>query len=112
MAQRTQVIVVDDLTGETLPDGQGQTVSFALDGTKYEIDLNKDNAEQLRESIKRYVQAARKVSRASTGPSNRRTSSDRKDTSAIREWARNNGHGVSERGRIPGSVIEAYEAAN
>jgi len=112
MAQRTQVIIVDDLTGETLPDGQGQTVSFALDGTSYELDLNKENADKLREDLKRFVQVARKVGRSGAASSGRRANSNRKDTAGIREWARSNGHVVSERGRIPSSVIEAYEAAN
>ena len=109
MAQRTQVIVVDDLTGETLPDGQGQTVRFGLDGTTYELDLNKDNADRLRDDLRRYVQAARKVGPA---PKASRTGSRPKDTADIREWAKNNGHSVSERGRIPAQVVAAYEAAN
>lgn len=107
MAKRTQVIYVDDLTGETLPDGQGQTVTFSLDGTSYELDLNKDNADKLREDFKRYTQAARRVGRQ-TSPARR----NRQDTAAIREWAKANGHEVNERGRIPSAVVEAYEAAN
>jgi hypothetical protein len=108
MAKRTQVIIVDDLTGGTLPDGQGQTVSFSLDGVSYEIDLNKDNADQLRADVKRYTDAARKVGRQSAG----RSSARREDTSAIRAWAKANGHEVNERGRIPAAVTEAYNAAN
>lgn len=109
MARRTQVLFVDDLTGDELPDGQGQTVTFSLDGTSYEIDLDKTNADKLREDFKRYTDAARKVGRQS---SSRRTASTRKDTSAIRAWAKANGHEVNERGRIPAAVAEAYEAAN
>lgn len=114
MAQRTNIIIVDDLTDETLPEGQGQTVTFGLDGTSYELDLSKDNADQLREDFKRYVDAARKVSRSTSGGSRRSTASSggRKDTAAIREWAKANGHEVSERGRIASSVREAYDAAN
>jgi hypothetical protein len=110
VAQRTQIIFVDDLSGETLPDGQGQTVTFSLDGTSYEIDLNRDNADKLREDLKRYVTAARKVGRQSSP--GRRTASTRQDTAAVRVWAKANGHEVSERGRIPSAVIAAYEAAN
>ena len=116
MAQKTQVIIVDDLNGDTLPEGQGQTVSFSLDGTSYEIDLNKDNADQLRDDFKRYVEAARKVSggrgRQATNGNSRRTADSRKDTAAVREWAKANSHEVNERGRIPQTILDAYEAAN
>ena len=108
MAKRTQVIFVDDLTGDTLPDGQGQTVSFSLDGVSYEIDLNRDNADKFRQDVKRYTDAARRVGRQSPA----RSSASRKDTSDIRAWARANGHDVNERGRIPAAVVAAYEAAN
>lgn len=110
MVQRMQVIFVDDLTGDTLPDGQGQTVTFALDGVSYEIDLNKDNADGLRDAFRKYVEAGRKVGRTSQA-GRRGAGRNRQDTAAIRAWARENGHEVSERGRIPGSVVEAFEAA-
>lgn len=109
MVQKTQVVLVDDLTGEVLPDGQAQTVSFALDGTSYEIDLNKDNADALRQVFKRYVEAGRKLGRQSGRGTRARA---RQDTAVIRTWARENGHNVSERGRIPSAIVEAYEAAN
>ncbi|SFE93893.1 histone-like nucleoid-structuring protein Lsr2 [Blastococcus tunisiensis] len=108
MAQKTKVVLVDDLTGEVLPDGQGQTVSFALEGTSYEIDLNKDDADALRQVFQRYVAAGRKVGRQPVG----RRGARARDTAVIRTWARENGHNVSERGRIPSAVVEAYEAAN
>ena len=109
MAQTTRVLFVDDLTGDELPEGQGQTIKFSLDGTSYEIDLGKKNADAMRADVKRYVDAARKVGRGSNGA---RSTAARKDTAAIREWAKSNGHNISERGRIPSAVIDAYEAAN
>lgn len=113
MAQRTEVILVDDLSGDTLPDGQGQTVSFGLDDVAYEIDLNKDNADALREELKRYVQAARKVGRSTSKPrATVRTSAPSVDLAAVRTWARENGHDVSERGRVAATVLAAYEAAH
>jgi hypothetical protein len=108
MARRTQVLFVDDLTGDELPDGQGQTVTFSLDGVSYEIDLNKDNADSLRADFKRYTDAGRKIGRQSSG----RPAARREDTSDIRAWAKANGHEVNERGRIPAAVTEAYQAAN
>ena len=116
MARKVQVILSDDLDENVPAD---ETVSFALDGTNYEIDLSDKNATQLREAFSRYVQAARKVGRgsggrASGGGRSRATGGrmDREQAGAIRDWARKNGHNVSDRGRIPASVVEAYEAAH
>ena len=117
MARKVQVILSDDLD-ESLP--ADETVSFSLDGTNYEIDLSEKNATELRDTFSRYVQAARKVGRgsgrASGGGRSRATGGggrmDREQAGAIRDWARKNGHNVSDRGRIPASVVEAYEAAH
>ncbi len=111
MAQKTQVVLIDDLTGDILSDGQGQTVSFALDGTSYEIDLNKKNADALRTDLRCYVDAARKLGRAGSA-SRRGAGGGRQDTAAIRAWARQNGHAVNERGRIPSSIVQAYRSAH
>ena len=117
MARKVQVILSDDLDENVPAD---ETVSFSLYGTNYEIDLSEKNARELREAFSRYVQAARKVGRgsgrASGGGRSRATGGggrmDREQAGAIREWARKNGHNVSDRGRIPASVVEAYEAAH
>jgi len=114
MAQKIQVILVDDLDGGTAVE----TVSFGLDGTQYEIDLSKANAAKLRDSLATYVAHARKSGRPagksggrSAGRPSRPAKVDRDQTRAIRDWARKNGHKVSERGRIPSHVIEAFHAA-
>jgi len=118
MARKTTIVLEDDLTGQVLEEGHGETVAFALDGQSYEIDLSGDNVGQLRADLGRYVDAARKVSTSRSGASGRRTTgggssvSGRRDTGAIRAWARENGHEVSERGRIPSSVVEAYDAVH
>ena len=117
MARKVQVILSDDLDDSISAD---ETVTFALDGTTYEIDLSEKNAQELRDAFSRYVQAARKVGRgsgrASGGGRSRATGGggrmDREQAGAIRDWARKNGHDVSDRGRIPASVVEAYEAAH
>ena len=116
MARKVQVILSDDLDESVSAD---ETVSFALDGTTYEIDLSDTNAREMREAFSRYVQAARKVGRgggrASGGGRSRATGGgrmDREQAGAIRDWARKNGHAVSDRGRIPASVVEAYESAH
>lgn len=113
MAQRTLVQLVDDLDGKPLEDGKGETVTFSLDSTDYEIDLNEENASELRDALSPYVKAARRVGgrrrRARNPGGARRDSAQLKD---VREWAKAHGHKVSDRGRIPRSVMEAYDEAH
>jgi hypothetical protein len=114
MAQKVTTHLVDDLTGDTIDDGKGQTVTFGFDGTNYEIDLIDDNAEALREAFSDYVAAARKVSgrsgRTSGGSTPKRGNAE--ELGKIREWATANGHEVSSRGRISQAVRDAYDAAH
>ena len=108
MAKRTQTILVDDLDGGTAEE----TVEFSVDGVSYVIDLSRDNASAMRDVLATYVGAAQRVggrsrSRASS------TSGRRDDRSAqIREWARSQGHKVSDRGRIPADLASKYDAAH
>jgi hypothetical protein len=112
MAQKVQVLLVDDLDGGEA----SETVSFALDGSNYEIDLSGKNAEELRDAFAKYVGSARKSGRAassSSRSSSRRssgssTSMDRDQAAAIRSWAKGKGLQVSDRGRIPATIIEQY----
>ncbi len=112
MAKRvvTTVELTDDLDGGKAD----RTVQFAFDGTSYEIDLSKKNATALEKALKPYVASARKVRqpvrRGRSATSGR--GSGRTDLAQVRQWARSNGHEVSDRGRIPGSVLEAFDAAN
>lgn len=107
MAQRVEVVLVDDLDGGPADE----TVQFSVDGVSYEIDLNSTNAQALREAVSVYVGHGRRVGgRRSTG---RRSSSGRSsDTAAIRAWAREQGLPVNERGRIPADIVSKYEAAH
>ncbi|HEX4361544.1 MAG TPA: Lsr2 family protein [Pseudonocardia sp.] len=111
MAQKVTVSLVDDLSGSQADE----TVSFGLDGKTYEIDLASKNAEKLREALADYVAAARKPSggrRAAAATAARRPAVDREQNQAIREWARNKGMKVNDRGRIPSEVVDAYHQAN
>jgi len=115
MARRIVHQLVDDLDGTVLEIGSGETVLFSLDGTAYEIDLTDDNAAALRAAIAPYVSAARSISSSRGGSSasaRTRRRSGQQDYGAIRSWARDNGYQVSDRGRVPASVTEAYEAAH
>jgi hypothetical protein len=115
MAQKVTVTLVDDLDGGTAEE----TVEFGIDGVSYEIDLSTGNAGKLRGSLADYVSNARKAGgrRKVTGPARRasgagRASVDREQNAAIREWARKNGYNVSDRGRIPAEVLDAYHKGN
>ncbi|GAA5032360.1 Lsr2 family protein [Microbacterium fluvii] len=115
MARRIVHQLVDDIDGTLLEVGDGETVLFSLDGIAYEIDLTDQRAGELRAALAPYVTAGRRVSsgaRATAAPSAKRRRTGQQDYGPIREWAKKNGYQVSERGRVPASVIEAYEAAN
>jgi len=112
MAQRVQVLLVDDIDG----GNAAETVSFALDGVSYEIDLSEANAQKLRDDLASWVGHARRAGgRRSTG---RRAANGgaaragRGDLAAVREWARKHGHKVSDRGRISAEVQDAYDKAH
>ena len=109
MAQKVNVILVDDIDGSDAVE----TVSLGLDGTQYEIDLNSGHARELREQLDLYVRKARRV----TGPASRagrgrRTGANDARNKEIRDWAREKGLDVNERGRIPASIVAQFEAAN
>jgi hypothetical protein len=109
VAQRTVVQFVDDLTGEEMARGGGETVPFGLDGVTYEIDLSSENASQLRDVLSSYVAAARRTG-GKGRPALRRTPTD-VDNRAVRAWAASHGIQLSTRGRIPRSVIDQFRAA-
>jgi hypothetical protein len=113
MAQRVQIILEDDYDGGVADE----TVSFALDGTEYEIDLSAKNAASLREAISPWLGHARKTGgRRKRGTSTNGNSgpkaSSSSNTSDIRAWAQAQGHEVSSRGRVSAEVREAYEKAH
>ena len=114
MAQRVQVILVCDLhDGEV--EGT-ETITFGLDGSSYEIDVCEAHAKELRDAYAPFVGAARRAGRPAGGGQRRsrgsRAGGGGNEVAQIREWARNNGHQVSERGRISATVRAAYDAAH
>ncbi|MEV5542067.1 Lsr2 family protein [Saccharopolyspora shandongensis] len=114
MAQKVTIQLVDDVDGTTADS----TVEFALDGVNYSIDLSTKNATKLRDSLASFVANAqrtggRKRTVAKPGkPAAAPTAADRERNQAIRDWARNQGMQVSDRGRIPAEIVEAYENQN
>ena len=107
MAQKVHIVLEDDIDGSEA----SQTVSFALDGTSYEIDLNDKNAGGLRDALATYIGHGRKVS-AKAGRGRKSVAAGGTSAREIRDWARSNGRKVPDRGRIPADVREAFESAN
>jgi hypothetical protein len=113
MAQRVNVVLVDDIDGSDAVE----TVSFALDGVDYEIDLSEKHAGELRNAVSLYIGHGRRTGgrrrsgrRSSTGSN--AAGSEGASAADIRAWARENGWDVPERGRVSAEVREAYAAAN
>ena len=103
MAQKVQVVLVDDVDGGSADE----TLKFAFDGASYEIDLSTVHAGEFRAAVAPWIRAGRKVSGrvgARSVPNG--------DTSKIRAWAKSSGFTVSERGRISAEVRAAYTAAH
>ena len=106
MATKISVALEDDLDGGPAQE----TVRFGFGGAHYEIDLNKKNARAFRKQLAPFVEHARKAGRGQRRQSGR-TQSNRRHSRDIRAWAKEQGIAVSERGRIPASVVEQYETA-
>ena len=111
MAQKVQIVLTDDLDGSEADE----TVSFAMDGVSYEVDLSESHAEALRAVFGPYLLAGRRTGgrykvaarQAATATATR----TRADLGDMRAWARENGFQVSDRGRVSGEIKAAYEAA-
>jgi len=106
MAEQVIKRLIDDLDG----DEAEETVSFAIDGVTYEIDLSAENAQILRDRLSPFVERGRRaggVRRARGG-----AASTRQRRADIRAWAKARGIEVSERGRIPATVVEQYELSH
>ena len=108
MAQKFESFLIDDLDGGKADE----TVRFSFDGRSYEIDLSAANAERLRTSLQPFVAAARKARPADRRGAGGRTTGSRSRSTEIRAWARTQGINLSERGRIPISVVQLYDAAH
>lgn len=114
MAKRQIIQIIDDLDGTVLEEGEGVTIRFEIRGRSYDIDLSDDNAKKLEEALAPFIAVATPVSSSAKADGSRavRSLSKREDLAAVRAWARQNGHEVSERGRVAASILEAYDAAH
>lgn len=115
MAQKTTVVLIDDFDG----GDASESLSFGLDGIEYTIDLSTDNAGKLRDALGEFISNARRIGGRKAAYAAPRTraavavpSRSREENTAIREWARRTGTKVSDRGRIPVEVVEAFNRAH
>ena len=106
MAQKITVTLEDDLDGGPA----NETLQFSIGGTQYEIDLSKKNARAFRTQVAPFIEHARRAGRGRRRQPGRAQSS-RRHSGDVRAWAKDQGITVSDRGRIPASVAEQYEAA-
>ncbi len=106
MAQRVEIILVDDIDGSSADE----KVRFALDGVNYEIDLSAANAAKLRDAMAPYVGNARRSS--TRRPRGSASASSGSSATEIRAWAAANGYEINARGRVPSNIKKAYDAAN
>lgn len=111
MAQKTIVRLVDDLDNREL-NGDGQTVTFGFQKTEYEIDLSEQNVKRLHDALAPFIAAGRRVGGRTSGGSTSATKADHAQLQAMRQWAKEQGMKVSDRGRISREVQEAYHAAH
>jgi hypothetical protein len=108
MAQKLRTLLSDDLDGSDAET----TIRFGLDSSQYEIDLNAVHAKELRESLAPYVERARRVpGTAPRAAQGRRGAAAEADSTEIRAWARENGIGVKDRGRVSRDIVARYQAA-
>ncbi|MBY6412886.1 Lsr2 family protein [Rhodococcus sp. BP-252] len=127
MARQLITSLIDDIDGSAIDDGSGESIEFAVNGVEYVIDLKTKNANEFHRKLDYYIEYAtrvggrrRKPSAAGTAPASKTsnkapatsTKRDPAQTRAIRQWAADEGYEISERGRIPADIEEAYNAAH
>ncbi len=114
MAIRRVTQLVDDLDGTVLDTEEGKQITFSVEGRAYEIDLSEENADKFYKALAPFTNAARPAGSAAAPRAGRRTTRAKSDVdlAAVRQWARENGHTVSDRGRVPATIVDAYKSAN
>lgn len=108
MAQQVIVTLTDDIDPDQTAD---KTVTFALDGKAFEIDLSSENIDRLHEALAVFIEHGRPVKTEKATKPGAKPKADREQTQAVRDWGRAHGFTVSDRGRIPAEVLAAYNAA-
>jgi hypothetical protein len=107
VAQRTIIQLTDDLDGAAAD----RTVNFAYEGVMYELDLSTKNVDKFAKALEPYIAAGRRVGGRKSSSHGTATKTNREEMRAIRQWAKDSGYEVSDRGRISAEVQAAYHAA-
>jgi hypothetical protein len=107
VAQRTIIQLTDDLDGAAAD----RTVNFGYEGVTYELDLSTKNADKFAKALEPYIAAGRRVGGRKSSGRGAATQANREEMRAIRQWAKDSGYNVSDRGRISAEVQAAYHAA-
>jgi hypothetical protein len=108
------VVLADDLDGST----PAETITFAVNGRKYEMELGKRNVDAMKEVMQPFIDKAREVSGRNSSPLPRgaaykNTLQRREWLAQVRTWLRKNGHpNLSDFGRVPAALMEQYEEAH
>jgi hypothetical protein len=113
MATKHIAQIIDDLDGTPLEEGEGKQITFSVEGRAYEIDLSDENADKFYKALDPFVNVARSAGSATAPRAGRRATWAKSDVdlAAVRRWARENGHTVSDRGRVPATIVDAYKSA-
>ncbi|QNN99382.1 Lsr2-like DNA bridging protein [Gordonia Phage Sephiroth] len=115
MSRKEVLEITDDYDGKLInPDEEWSPVPFVVNGTAYQLDLRAANQDRFYKDMDKWINKATKVGRApkvgGSKPAKPASDTSGHNLTAIREWANNNGYTVSEKGRIPKHIMEAYEA--
>ncbi|MFC0447041.1 histone-like nucleoid-structuring protein Lsr2 [Rhodococcus jostii] len=115
MARKVVVEMVDDIDGTAFGEN-GESIHYAVDGVEYVIDLKDEHAKEIRETFEYYIAHSTRVSgrkHRSDRPGNANVVKRPSDeTKKIRAWAREQGHELSSRGRIPTEIEQAFHDAH
>ncbi|WP_037140557.1 histone-like nucleoid-structuring protein Lsr2 [Rhodococcoides fascians] len=124
MARQTYVQLVDDIDGSVIDDEAGEAIEFSVSGVDYVIDLKAKNATEFHRKLDYYIEHATRVggrkrkpaigapTTPASSPEKAPVKRDPEQTRAIRQWAADEGYEISDRGRIPAEIVEAFEAAH
>ncbi len=106
MVKHVVETVLDDIDGSK----NAATYTFGLNGEEWSIDLSDKNAKKLSSAMEPFIAAGKKVGGRKKARGN--SKGTRKDLADVRGWGQANGYSVSERGRVPAALLNAYDAAH
>lgn len=110
--RETIVVLRSDISGEVIPEGEGESFTFSFGKNSYSIDLTRDEADEFKKTMDKYTSAARQEVSKLPRAASTSGKSNKEELQAIRRWAEENGYKPSPRGRISGEIVAAYRNAH